>query len=87
MSQLPELGAPAASCVARSATDRCRKAALPNVIGAASPAVGPAELVSGVKSEKRMPLAPATSVKATPPPRSRPATMTAIARLRRGFLM
>ena len=54
MSQLPELGASAASCVARSAMDRCSKSGLPNVMGMSSSATGAgAELVSGVKSEKR----------------------------------
>ena len=60
MSQLPVLGTPAASCVVRSAIDRCSKSGLPNVIGADSSAVGPAEPVSGVKSENRVPVAART---------------------------
>ena len=72
MSQLPLLGAPAASWVLRSATERCWKAGLPNVIGCDSSAVGPAEAVSGVKSEKRTGLAPAGSGITATPAMSRP---------------
>ena len=49
MSQAPLFGAPAASCVMRSATERCWKAGLLNVIGIDSSAVGPADAASGVK--------------------------------------
>jgi hypothetical protein len=61
MSQLPELGRPSASWVLRSAMDRWWNAELPKVIGCASFVVGPAELLTGEKSEKRAPLAKTTA--------------------------
>src|SRR5436190_13187705 len=69
MSHAPLLGMPIASCVLRSAMDCCANAGLLSVIGEDSSAVGPAELVSGVKSEKRGPPAarfPAVSAASAP---------------------
>jgi hypothetical protein len=60
---------------------------LPNVIGAASSAVGPAELVSGMKSENRVGLAPAASGMATVPPTSRAPSAPTTARWRNSFVM
>src|SRR5262245_45395482 len=59
MSQLPVLGADGLPdvCVARSAIDSCSNSRLLSVIGLLSSLVGPAELVSAVKSEKRTLLA------------------------------
>src|SRR5262245_62487345 len=62
MSHAPLFGSPAASWAVRFATDRCRMAGFPKVIGLVSSAVGPADDVSGVKSEKR-----ALAAAATPP--------------------
>src|SRR5262245_36183344 len=75
MSQLPLFGAPFASWVVRSATERCRIESLPNVIGWDSSEVGPAEAVSGVKVGNR----PLWAL-ATPVPATETATTTAAAR-------
>jgi hypothetical protein len=70
MSQLPELGLLASSCVVRSAIDRWANSGLPNVIGSSSFATGTAgaELVNGVKSEKRVPSATRTVPASNRPP-------------------
>ena len=74
MSQAPLFGTPAASCSWRPAMERCWKTGLPNVIGVASLAVGPAEAARGVKSEKRMPSAMAASEASVAPVISRAPT-------------
>src|SRR5262245_41518695 len=59
MSQAPLLKCPSASWVVRSASEAWSNSELPKVMGIDSSAVTPAEDGSGVKSEKRVGLAPA----------------------------